>query len=57
MLAPEAQILNGPTSISTSNGLISLIKYGAAQCYSSIFDGKRNLGATEISVCKIGDNC
>jgi hypothetical protein len=56
MLAPEAQILNGPTSISTSNGLISLIKYGAAQCYSSIFGGKRNIGTKSISVCKIGDN-
>jgi hypothetical protein len=56
MLAPEAQILNGPTSINTSNGLISLIKYGAAQCYSSIFGGRRNLGNKSISACKIGDN-
>jgi uncharacterized protein (DUF1501 family)/uncharacterized protein (DUF1800 family) len=56
MLAPEAQVLNGPTSISLSNGLISLLKYGSSSCYNSFFGTKQSTGQTSVDICAIGDD-
>merc|ERR1711959_817258 len=56
MLAPEAQVLNAPTSISTSNGLISLLKYGSSNCYDSLFGTSKDNGKKSFDFCVIGDN-
>lgn len=56
MLAPEAQVLNAPTSISTANGLISLIKYGSSNCYDNLFGTRKDDGKISFDVCVIGNN-
>jgi len=52
MFAPEAQVLNSATSVSTANGLMSLFKYGLSQCGDSFF-GRVEGGRI---FCIIGDD-
>lgn len=57
LYAPELQILNGPTSISSSNGYTSVIKYGSSSCYGSFFNTKKGLAdGSALNVCSIGDD-
>jgi len=56
MLAPEAQVLNGPTSITTANGMLSLFKYGSARCGDSFFGTSYQTKTAVVNVCVIGDN-
>ena len=56
ILAPEAEVLNGPSSISTANGLLSLFKYGSSRCGDSFFRTSTETKTSSINVCVIGDN-
>lgn len=56
MFAPEAQVLNGPTSVSTANGMLSLFKYGSARCGDSFFGTSYQTKTSLLNVCVIGDD-
>lgn len=56
MIAPEAQVLNGPSSISTVNGLMSLFKYGSSRCGDSFFRTTATTTTGSFNVCVIGDD-
>jgi len=56
MLAPETQVLNGPSSIATANGLMSLFKYGSSRCGGSLFRTTATTKTGSINVCVIGDD-
>jgi len=56
MFAPEAEVLNGPTSVTVANGMMSLFKYGSAKCGESFFGTPYPTTYGAFSVCVIGDD-
>jgi uncharacterized protein (DUF1501 family) len=56
MFAPEVGVLNGASSMSTANGLMSLFKYGSSQCGDSFFGTMTHTKTRPSNVCVIGDD-
>jgi len=56
LVSPEAQVLNGPTSVAMANMMLAFVKYGVNDCYGGFGRNNVNKYGWEKTQCIIGES-